>query len=462
MKPPTIRALGPVPRALLLAGCLAGACAWLGSAAAADVKKFDLHEWAVWVADPNLAQANARDRYPNAMPTTVTSSRHSEARRDEPRISPVAVITFYGEPVGDLDLELRLPGASVLAHWPKADQSGRRLRWDKLSLAREPGDSGRMAYVGDDHWFQQARKLGALYVNHGARTERFIAYDAEVKFSLPIKIEGGPDRYRIRAAANYPLHDLVVSAPAPGGRRIGWVDLVPAAPPKAPTAKTSPAPAARPSPKAEAPKAEPKADAKPQPVPKPTPAPTQATAAAKTAEPNKSSTPEPPAAEGPPVEVTLSPPLVAGSPDLLRETTDSWRDRLRRTGLKPDEIDLILSLYAKPLFESREMTVLFRLPAATFDEQLPIDVFPAPQKTLRVALVLVRNIDPGIKDEVKGLIARLGHAKYAEREAAERRLTDLGGVAWPALKDALKNSDLEIVFRAEQILLSQRQPIDGK
>ena len=39
------------------------------------------------------------------------------------------------------------------------------------------------------------------------------------------------------------------------------------------------------------------------------------------------------------------------------------------------------------------------------------------------------------------------------REAAETQLFELGPVAVPVLEDALREKDVEIVFRAERILL---------
>ena len=44
-------------------------------------------------------------------------------------------------------------------------------------------------------------------------------------------------------------------------------------------------------------------------------------------------------------------------------------------------------------------------------------------------------------------------ARESAREAAETRLFEMGPVAVPVLEDALSNKDIEIVFRAERVLL---------
>ncbi len=64
----------------------------------------------------------------------------------------------------------------------------------------------------------------------GARAERFITYDFEAPFPLPLKLDGGPDTYNVRSTASYPVHDLVIVVPTESGRRVGWLDLLPAAP----------------------------------------------------------------------------------------------------------------------------------------------------------------------------------------------------------------------------------------
>ena len=46
-----------------------------------------------------------------------------------------------------------------------------------------------------------------------------------------------------------------------------------------------------------------------------------------------------------------------------------------------------------------------------------------------------------------------------EVEAAEARLFEMGPVAVPVLEDALIHKDVEIVFRAERLLLRLNRPV---
>ena len=60
------------------------------------------------------------------------------------------------------------------------------------------------------------------------------------------------------------------------------------------------------------------------------------------------------------------------------------------------------------------------------------------------------------------MIAQLGDVDYKNREAAESRLAALGPLALPALREALKQSDVEFVVRKERLLLEQNQAIEDK
>ena len=94
-------------------------------------------------------------------------------------------MTFYGAAVEDLEDNIRVQSGRFLASWPKSQQKSRRLRWLDIDLKQEPAVQSRLAYVGAEHWFNRARKIEKLLVVHsGARTEQFLAYDVELKFSI--------------------------------------------------------------------------------------------------------------------------------------------------------------------------------------------------------------------------------------------------------------------------------------
>ncbi|MDR3636701.1 MAG: hypothetical protein P4L84_23055 [Isosphaeraceae bacterium] len=157
--------------------------------------------------------------------------------------------------------------------------------------------------------------------------------------------------------------------------------------------------------------------------------------------------------EGPPVKLTLSQPLKSSHPSYRELTRDSYIRRLARQGLREDVLGLLLDQYGESLFAPDGLLVLAHLSREAIDEAVLLDVFPAPKTLVRTALVVVHGADPRLLDRARDLVKRLGDEVPRTRETAESQLFDLGPVTVPALEDALRNEDLEVVFRAERLLL---------
>jgi hypothetical protein len=159
------------------------------------------------------------------------------------------------------------------------------------------------------------------------------------------------------------------------------------------------------------------------------------------------------AIEGPPIKLTLSQPLKASNPSYRELARDSYARRLARQGLRQEALDALLDQYGESLFAPEGLIVLAHFSRDAIDEAVLLDVFPAPKKLVRTALIVLHGIDPRLQDRARELVQRLGDDLPKTREEAESKLFDLGPVAVPALEDALRNKDVEIVFRAERLLL---------
>ncbi len=163
--------------------------------------------------------------------------------------------------------------------------------------------------------------------------------------------------------------------------------------------------------------------------------------------------------EGPPVKLGMSQPRKAGDPSYRESTRDALARRLAGQGLRDDLVEFLLQQYGKILFEPGELLVLVHLSREAIDETVLLDVFPPPKKFVRTALLVIHGVDPRLQDRAKALVSRLGDKSAKERESAESRLFEMGPVAVPALEDALTNKDIEIVFRAERLLLRMNRPV---
>jgi len=165
------------------------------------------------------------------------------------------------------------------------------------------------------------------------------------------------------------------------------------------------------------------------------------------------------AIEGPPVKLVMSQPRAPSDPSYRELTRDALTRRLGNQGLRKEMIDLALDHYGASLFEPNELIVLAFLSREAIDEAVMLDVFPPPKTLSRVALVVVHGVDPRLQDRARTLVKQLGDPAWKTRESAESSLLALGSVAVPALEDALRDPDVEIVSRAERLLLKLNRPV---
>ncbi len=163
--------------------------------------------------------------------------------------------------------------------------------------------------------------------------------------------------------------------------------------------------------------------------------------------------------EGPPVKLVMSQPRKPADPSYRELTRDAFIRRLTGQGLRDDIVQMLLSQYGSLLFEPGELIVLAHYTREAIDEAVLLDVFPPPKKFVRTALLVVHGVDPRLQDRARTLVQQLGDKSHKTRESAESRLFEMGPVAVPALEDALTNKDVEIVFRAERVLLKLNRPV---
>ena len=401
---------------------------------------FDVYEWVVLVCDPNQSAANAERMFASTLPEFVGARRGAASSdiADEP--TPAGVIRVVAAPGAadgtKVDVLVQCPTGRFLGAWPKGKGRSNRQLWEAYELRPE---STGLREVSATHWFNALRQAPALGLHRGRAGERFLLYDAELNYALPLRAAAGANNaYELSNSGAAPLHDVTLFKPQDNGWRSGGVASMPPAkgvapatgPATAPT--TAPAVATRPVPPAivarvqalRAPGAPPAPQLPPAPPPATQPAPGASKAAV--------------AAESAP----------AGATELLAP----WKQRLTEAGLPASDVAQVLRILERHALDEKRMTIVYRLDPAELDRLLPLEVTPLPRKTVRVGIVIARNIDPAVGDEIEQLIAQLGHDDWETREAAYKQLAELGPAARPKLQSALQNKDLEVAWRAERLI----------
>src|SRR5437773_193194 len=114
--------------ALLLVLCLLASLT-SHRARADDSPPLELHEWSVWLGEPQGKAINSLTDYGSAMPGVVETDRSRRRESEKPAPSPLGVMTLYGQPPEVVDIDLRIAAGRPVAQWPRSEGKSNRLRW---------------------------------------------------------------------------------------------------------------------------------------------------------------------------------------------------------------------------------------------------------------------------------------------------------------------------------------------
>ena len=106
-------------------------------ARADDAPLLEIHEWSVWIGEPQGKAINSLTDHASAMPGVVETERSRRRESDKPAPSPVGVMTLYGEPPEVVDIDLRIAAGRPVAQWPRSEGKSNRLRWLDLKLSKD-------------------------------------------------------------------------------------------------------------------------------------------------------------------------------------------------------------------------------------------------------------------------------------------------------------------------------------
>jgi len=378
---------------------------------------FDVVDWAVFISDNAQPQVNGEGVFDSTLPDFMDSRRNSAAPEKRNIPQPIGVIRFQGDSGKDkVDVMLRFGNAKMMANWPKGQSRAQGVLWQNLVVTDTPPAS--LPQSESSLWANDLRSAAAPFLLKDGRGEKYLLYDLALSEhpAMQVKADGAADQYVITNTGDQPLHDVNFYKQETDGWHVASLAELPS---KNGHIVANPAT---------------------KPIKSTT---TQAT----TKKSNDKS----------PTEFPLA--LSASGIKDAAQIVAPWKQKLAAAGLPSTDENLMLTILQKCALDDRRLTAVYMLSADQMDQLLPMEVTPQPRKTVRVGLVIVRNIDPAIGQEIDDLAAQLGDPNWTKRQVAQKTLEKLGKIAKPKLEKLRSAAkDPEVMYRLDQIIGAMAAP----
>ena len=445
---------------ILMVVCFACILCYMPGLEAGDPAKKEPTASQLLVRDVNVFLVSAHGKklndaslFRSTTPGYMLSRRLSADAEESHKPVPLGLLTFEGPTVKDIDVLIEFPSGRFLSHWPTARIQSKRIYWRSQNMLKESQLSMKMP---DSHWLGHLQKADRLFVKGLDRSERFILYDVELNHVPRITLAHSKEGFQIQNRQTSPLKHVTVLQPTAQKQawKIASINEVPGF--KKKEKKPEAKPGATEKPKTTDPLSDENLKKKAK-VKKASELaalgsklralgalPTLTKPAEKGA-----AKPAAPAAE----KVTpISIPFTDTAPQTQEKVLRVWEKTLTELGLGKPEIAHVLKILAQHALREDQATVVYCMDEGYLDKILPIEITPFPDVFRRTAIVILVDADPALLKRIALLIAKLGDSDWEQREDAQKKLEEYGKAAQAELQKATKNKDLEIVYRAEQIL----------
>jgi hypothetical protein len=131
----------------------------------------------------------------------------------------------------------------------------------------------------------------------------------------------------------------------------------------------------------------------------------------------------------------------------VSEAGETLLKQLTGAGLNEDEARLLVDLWSKEMFETPGLCAFYRIPQEEYDARMPLAVTPQPEKVVRVGLIYHGHLEPDFAGRIVELVKQLDAPKFAERDAAAKKLVAIGPAALVHLQKLRTRKDLSIEVR---------------
>jgi hypothetical protein len=131
----------------------------------------------------------------------------------------------------------------------------------------------------------------------------------------------------------------------------------------------------------------------------------------------------------------------------VSEAIGTLAGQLVKAGLFDDEAKSLIDTWKQTMFETPGLNLFYRLPQSEYDALLPLTIAPKPEAVVRVGLIHHGHLEPDFADRVLELVKQLDSTKFAERDAALKKLLAIGPPALVQLERLRERNDLSVEVR---------------
>jgi hypothetical protein len=129
------------------------------------------------------------------------------------------------------------------------------------------------------------------------------------------------------------------------------------------------------------------------------------------------------------------------------EAAETLLKQIKGCGLFEDEAKSLVDLWKKEMFETPGLNLFYRLPQEEYNARLPMTLTPRPESLVRVGLVYHAHLEPDFADRILELARQLDSQKFADRDAALKKLLAIGPAALVELQRLRERKELAIEVR---------------
>ena len=100
------------------------------------------------------------------------------------------------------------------------------------------------------------------------------------------------------------------------------------------------------------------------------------------------------------------------------------------------------------------MNLFYRLPQEEYQARMPLSIEPKPGNVTRVGLIYHAHLEPDFAERILELVQKLDAARFADRDAAMKKLLSIGPAALVQLQRIRESTNLsaEVRERVDDLL----------